>query len=70
VVRARSVTRRFYALRAFDEGVLFFPVYALYFADSGLTPAAISTLFILWSVAAFTLEIRPGPGRTPSPVAG
>jgi hypothetical protein len=35
-------------------------VYALLFADSGLTTAEISSLFVIWSVVAFTAEIPSG----------
>lgn len=40
--------------------MLFFPLYALYFADAGLSPSAISTLFVLWSVTGFVLEVPSG----------
>ena len=51
---------RFYAVRACEEGVLFYPVYALLFADAGLSTAQISTLFVLWSVVSFAAEIPSG----------
>jgi hypothetical protein len=35
-------------------------VYALLFADAGLTTAQISTLFMLWSVVAFAFEVPSG----------
>jgi MFS family permease len=35
-------------------------VYALLFADAGLTTAQISTLFALWSVVSFTVEVPSG----------
>ncbi|MQA97726.1 MAG: MFS transporter [Streptosporangiales bacterium] len=37
-----------------------YPVYALLFAETGLSPAEISSLFVIWSVTAFTLEIPSG----------
>jgi len=40
--------------------VLLFPVYALLFADAGLTPPRISSLFVIWSVVALILEIPSG----------
>lgn len=49
-----------YALRVCDEGVLFFPVYALLFADAGLSAAQISSLFVLWSVVTMALEVPSG----------
>jgi hypothetical protein len=35
-------------------------VYTLYFADHGLTPTAISTLLVIWSLTGFVLEIPSG----------
>ncbi|MGI5348148.1 MFS transporter [Streptomyces sp. CA-250714] len=40
--------------------VLLYPVYALLFAEHGLSPAEISSLFVIWSVTAFALEIPSG----------
>jgi MFS family permease len=40
--------------------VLFYPVYALLFADAGLSTGQISSLFVIWSVVGFTLEIPSG----------
>jgi hypothetical protein len=40
--------------------VLFFPLYAVLFLDSGLTAGQISSLFVIWSVTAFVLEIPSG----------
>ena len=49
-----------YALRALDEGVLFFPLYALLFADAGLSAAQITSLFVLWSVVTMAFEVPSG----------
>ncbi|WP_157734978.1 MFS transporter [Pseudofrankia inefficax] len=38
----------------------FYPVYALVFADAGVSPAGISALFALWSAASFLVEIPSG----------
>ncbi|WP_007518973.1 MULTISPECIES: MFS transporter [Pseudofrankia] len=38
----------------------FYPLYALLFADSGVSTAGISALFALWSAATFLLEIPSG----------
>lgn len=41
----------------------FVPLYALYallFADHGLTTAQISSLFALWSITSFVLEVPSG----------
>lgn len=35
-------------------------MYSLLFTDHGLTPSAVSALLIIWSVAAFTLEVPSG----------
>jgi len=40
--------------------VLFYPVYALLFADAGLSTAQISSLFVLWSVVSFVVEVPSG----------
>ncbi len=40
--------------------MLFYPVYALLFADTGLSTGQISSLFVIWSVVGFTLEIPSG----------
>jgi hypothetical protein len=40
--------------------VLLYPVYALLFADSGLSAGQISSLFAIWSVVSFALEIPSG----------
>lgn len=40
--------------------MLFYPVYALLFADAGLTGGQISSLFAIWSVTGFVLEVPSG----------
>lgn len=40
--------------------MLFYPVYALLFADSGLSGAQISSLFVLWSVTGFLTDVPSG----------
>ncbi|WP_225878279.1 MFS transporter [Spongiactinospora rosea] len=37
-----------------------YPVYALLFAETGLSAAQISTLFVIWSVASFAFEVPSG----------
>ena len=37
-----------------------YPVYALLFADHGLSPAEISSLFVVWSATTFLLEVPSG----------
>lgn len=40
--------------------MLLYPVYALLFADAGLSTGQISSLFVIWSLVSFTLEIPSG----------
>jgi MFS family permease len=40
--------------------VLLYPVYALLFADAGLSTGAISSLFAIWSIVAFLAEVPSG----------
>ncbi|XVV14239.1 MFS transporter [Actinoplanes sp. CA-131856] len=47
-------------MRALAEGVPLYPVYALLFADAGLTTPQVSSLFVIWSVVAFAAEIPSG----------
>ncbi|MGZ4649765.1 MAG: MFS transporter [Kineosporiaceae bacterium] len=49
-----------YAYAFLDEFVLLYPVYTLLFARTGLTPAQISSLFVVWSVTAIVLEVPSG----------
>lgn len=45
---------------ALSEAVPLYPVYALLFADSGLSAAQISGLFVLWSVVGVVAEVPCG----------
>ncbi|MEV4344032.1 MFS transporter [Actinoplanes sp. NPDC049596] len=47
-------------MRALSEGVPLYPVYALLFADAGLSTAQVSSLFVIWSVVAFAAEVPSG----------
>ncbi|MFC7625010.1 MFS transporter [Microlunatus sp. GCM10028923] len=49
-----------YTLSALGEALPLFPVYALIFADSGLSAAQISSLLLIWSAVAFALEVPSG----------
>ena len=40
--------------------MLLYPVYALLFADAGLSTGAISSLFAIWSIVAFLAEVPSG----------
>ena len=39
---------------------MFYPVYAVLFADAGLSAAEISSLFVIWSVTGFAIEVPSG----------
>ncbi|WP_250036030.1 MFS transporter [Paractinoplanes maris] len=47
-------------MRACSDGVPLYPVYALLFADTGLSTAQVSSLFVIWSVVAFAAEVPSG----------
>ncbi|WP_084220010.1 MFS transporter [Spirillospora albida] len=49
-----------YACAFLEDFILLYPVYSVLFADSGLSPAAISSLFVIWSVTGFVLEVPSG----------
>ncbi|MEU9556859.1 MFS transporter [Streptomyces fumanus] len=56
----RRLTSTLYAYAFCDEFVLLYPVYALLFADTGLSVWQISTLFGLWSLTGLFLEVPSG----------
>lgn len=56
----RSLTARVVAYASLRELVPLYGLYALLFEDHGLDARSISTLFILWSVVAFSSEIPSG----------
>ncbi|WP_191838049.1 MFS transporter [Catellatospora chokoriensis] len=56
----RRLGRLYATLRACDEGVLFFPVYTLLMADSGLSTVQLTSLLVIWSTVAFVLEVPSG----------
>jgi MFS family permease len=49
-----------YAYAFLGDLVLLYPVYALLFAETGLSTAQISSLLAIWSITSFTLEIPSG----------
>ncbi|MDQ3850972.1 MAG: MFS transporter, partial [Actinomycetota bacterium] len=51
---------RLYAYAFLGDFVLLYPVYALLFAETGLSTAQISSLLAIWSIASFTLEVPSG----------
>lgn len=54
-MRARAIA--YFATREF---IPFYGVYALLFADHGLSPTAISSLLIIWSTVSFASEVPSG----------
>src|SRR5918992_420336 len=55
-----GLARRFYAYAFLNDFVLLYPVYAVLFAETGLSAAEISSLFAIWSVTGFVLEVPSG----------
>ncbi|MFI0272273.1 MFS transporter [Streptomyces luteogriseus] len=56
----RRLTRTLYGYAFLDDFVLLYPVYALLFADTGMSLWQISSLFALWSVTGVLLEVPSG----------
>ncbi len=56
----RRLAATLYAYAFLRDLVLLYPVYALLFADTGLTVWQISTLFVIWSVSSLLLEVPSG----------
>ena len=57
---ARRLTATLYGYAFLDEFVLLYPVYALLFADTGLSVWQMSSLFVLWSATGVLLEVPSG----------
>ncbi|WP_037682463.1 MFS transporter [Streptomyces cellulosae] len=56
----RRLTVTLYGYAFLDDFVLLYPVYALLFADTGLTVWQMSSLFALWSLTGVLLEVPSG----------
>jgi MFS family permease len=56
----RQLTATLYGYAFLDDFVLLYPVYALLFADTGLSVWQISSLFALWSLTGVLVEIPSG----------
>ncbi|MER5718452.1 MFS transporter [Streptomyces sp. NPDC002132] len=54
------LTATLYVYAFLDEFVLLYPVYALLFADTGLSVWQMSSLFVLWSATGVLLEVPSG----------
>lgn len=59
-VRPSRLTRPLYTYSFFEEFILLYPLYALLFADTGLSVAQISSLFVLWSVTSVVVAVPTG----------
>lgn len=56
-----SATKKLFYLYAFFSAcILIYPLYAVMFADNGLSATQISLLFIVWSAISFLLEVPSG----------
>ncbi|MFJ9717868.1 MFS transporter [Streptomyces sp. NPDC101213] len=56
----RRLTTTLYGYAFLDEFVLLYPVYALLFADTGLSVGQTSSLFVIWSATGVLLEVPSG----------
>jgi MFS family permease len=56
----RRLTATLYGYMFLDDFVLLYPVYALLFADTGLSLWQMSSLFVLWSTSGVLLEVPSG----------
>ncbi|MGX6742103.1 MFS transporter [Streptomyces xantholiticus] len=58
--RVRSLERKLYAYAGLEDFVLLYPLYALLFAEHGLTTAEISSLFAIWCAVGLLVEVPSG----------
>lgn len=56
----RSLDWRVYTFSALDDLILFYPIYAVLFSETGLSGGEISSLFAIWSLVAFAAELPSG----------
>lgn len=56
----RGLVLRVVSYAATRELIPLYAVYALLFRDHGLSPGAVSSLLVIWSVASFVLEVPSG----------
>lgn len=54
------MSARIIAFEALHDFIPLYPLYQLLFTDHGLTPAQISTLFVIWSATGFVFEVPSG----------
>jgi predicted MFS family arabinose efflux permease len=58
--RLSRLTWPLYCYALFEEFILLYPLYALFFTEHGLSVAQISSLFVLWSLTSVLLAIPAG----------
>ncbi|MFF3289331.1 MFS transporter [Streptomyces sp. NPDC003023] len=58
--RVRALERKLFAYAGLEDFVLLYPLYALLFAEHGLTTAEISSLFAIWSAVGLLVEVPSG----------
>ncbi|GAA1465573.1 MFS transporter [Nocardiopsis exhalans] len=58
--RLSRLTWPLYTYALFEEFILLYPLYALFFTEHGLSVAQISSLFVLWSLTSVLLAIPAG----------
>ncbi|MBG0827523.1 MFS transporter [Planomonospora sp. ID67723] len=58
--RAKRLAATLYVYTFLDDLILLYPVYALLFAETGLSVTEISSLFVIWSVTGILLEVPSG----------
>ncbi|PIB06590.1 MFS transporter [Streptomyces sp. HG99] len=58
--RVRSLERKLCAYAGLEDFVLLYPLYALLFAENGLTTAEISSLFAIWCIVGLLVEVPSG----------
>ncbi|MWA05961.1 MFS transporter [Actinomadura sp. LD22] len=54
------MARRLYVYAFLEDFILLYPVYSVLFAEAGLSAAQISSLFVVWSVTGFVVELPAG----------
>ncbi|MFJ2030454.1 MFS transporter [Streptosporangium sp. NPDC087985] len=57
---AERLTAMLYAYMFLNDLILLYPVYTLLFAETGLSTAEISSLFVIWSLSSVVMEVPSG----------
>ncbi|MDG4809755.1 MFS transporter [Micromonospora sp. WMMD1120] len=56
----RRLTTTLYGYAFFSDVVLLYPLYVVFFADTGLSVGQIASLFVIWSAAGILFEVPSG----------